>query len=212
MTIGFLHTTEVHTGTFQGLLDEVSPGRPSTHIVDESLLADARERGVDGELTERLTCRLMQAANGASVVVCTCSTISGPAERLSEAVGVPIVRVDRPMAELAVNSGSRIAVVAALQSTMLPTVALLREVAEHQGRTPAIDEVLLPEAWPLFEAGDSIGYAKAIAAAVDSLESMADVVVLAQASMTIAVPQCETTVPVLSSPRSAVEAAVALAR
>ncbi len=138
--------------------------------------------------------------------------LAGLPERLSEAVGVPIVRVDRPMAELAVNSGSRIAVVAVLQSTMLPTVTLLREVAEHQGHTPAIDEVLLPEAWPLFEAGDSIGYAKAIAAAVDSLESRADIVVLAQASMAIAVPQCETTVPVLSSPRSAVEAAVALAR
>ena len=47
MTIGFLHTPEVHTATFSGLLDELSPGRPSRHVVDQSLEADARERAAD---------------------------------------------------------------------------------------------------------------------------------------------------------------------
>ncbi len=212
MTIGFLHTADVHTDTFTGLLAEVSPGRPSTHVVDQGLLAEARRRGgVDEELTELLTARLKEAARGASVVVCTCSTISGPAELLSRAAGVPVVRVDRPMAELAVDSGSRIAVVAALRSTVAPTVALLTDVARLQGRTPTIDEVVLPDAWSLFEDGDLSGYAIAIATAVDSLDPRTDVVVLAQASMAAAVPRCTTTAPVLSSPRSAVEAAVALA-
>jgi hypothetical protein len=212
MTIGFLHTAEVHTGTFTGLLAEVSPERPSTHVVDEALLADARERGgVDDELTERLIARLKEAATGASVVVCTWSTISGPAELNQSAVGVPVVRIDRPMAELAVDLGSQIAVVAALRSTIAPTVALLTEVAQSVGRTPTIDVVVLADARPLFEDGDLAGYATAIAAAVDSLDPSVDVVVLAQASMVVAVPRCKTIVPVLSSPRSAVEAAVALA-
>jgi aspartate/glutamate racemase len=212
VTIGFLHTAEVHKSTFTGLLDEISPGRPSTHIVDPALLIDAWERGgVDDELTERLTARLREAARGAAVVVCTCSTISGPAELLSSAVGVPIIRVDRPMAELAVKSGSRIAVVAVLQSTIAPTMALLTEVARHKGRTPVFDEVVLPDAWSLFEDGHLAAYATAIAVAVDSLDTGIDVVVLAQASMAVAVPHCTTTAPVLSSPRSAVEAAVALA-
>jgi hypothetical protein len=212
MTIGFLHTAQVHTGTFAKLLEEISPGRPSIHVVDEALLAEAREQGgVDDELRQRLTSRLQEAASGASVVVCTCSTISGPAETLSGAVGVPVVRVDRPMAELAVCSGSRIAVVAALRSTIAPTVALLTEVADHQGLALAIEEVVLPDAWALFEDGDLAGYATAIAGGVDSLDPSTDVVVLAQASMAVAVVLCTTTIPILSSPRSAVEAAVALA-
>ncbi len=212
MTIGFLHTAEVHTGTFAGLLDELAPGRPARHVVDETLLADARERGgVDDDLVQRLTARLEEAATGASVVVCTCSTISGLAELLASVVGVPIVRVDRPMAESAVRTGSRIAVVAALESTIVPTVSLLGAVARAQGRTPVIDEVVLPEAWSLFERGDVDGYARVIAEAVDTLDAEIDVVVLAQASMAVAVPRCTTTVPVLTSPRSAVEAAVALA-
>jgi hypothetical protein len=211
MAIGFLHTADVHTASFTGLLDEISPGRPSIHVVDESLLADARDRGgVDDDLRERLIARLKEASSGASVVVCTCSTISGPAEQLSSVVGVPIVRVDRPMAEIAVGSGSRIAVVAVLQSTIAPTVTLLTEVAQEMGRTPDFDGVVLSDAWSLFEDGDLVGYATAIAAAVDSLDPAIDVVVLAQASMAAAAAQCKTTALVLSSPRSAVEAAVAL--
>jgi hypothetical protein len=211
MTIGFLHTSEVHRDTFTGLLDEVAPGWASTHVVDAALLADARERGgVDDELNDRLVSRLREAANGASVVVCTCSTISGSAENLSDVVGVPVVRVDRPMVERAVSLGSLIAAVAALQSTIAPTIALIREVAGQRGLTPAVEEVVLSEAWSLFEAGDLAGYATAIAMSIDSLVPTPDVVVLAQASMAAAAELCTTTIPVLSSPRSAVEAAVAL--
>ena len=212
MTIGFLHTAEVHRGTFTGLLDEVAPGLASTHIVDEALLADARERGgVDDELMSRLTFRLREAARGASVVVCTCSTISGAAEALSGAIGVPVVRIDRPMAERAVSSGSRITVVAALQSTIGPTVGLIREVAASRGLDPAVDEVVVSGAWGLFENGDLKGYVSVIAATIDSLDPAPDVVVLAQASMAAAAAFCTTAVPVLTSPRSAVDAAVALA-
>jgi len=115
------------------------------------------------------------------------------------------------MAEQAVSSGSRIAVVAALQSTVAPTVVLIREVAGSQDLDPAIEEVVVSGAWSLFENGDLVGYASGVAARIDSLDPAPDVVVLAQASMALAADLCTTTVPVLTSPRSAVEAAVALA-
>lgn len=211
MTIGFLHTAEAHRATFTGLLAEVAPGRGSVHVVDESLLADARQRGgVDTELRGRIESRLREAAREAVAVVCTCSTISGPAESLSDAIGVPVVRVDRPMAERAVATGAHITVVAALRSTVAPTVTLLAEVADRSGLHPTITELVLPEAWSLFERGDLADYAEVIAAAVDALEPQPDVVVLAQASMSAAAERCTTPTPVLSSPRSAVEATVAL--
>jgi len=212
MTIGFLHTAEVHRGTFTRLLYEVAPDQASTHFVDEALLADARERrGVDDDLTSRLTLRLREAAIGASVVVCTCSTISGAAETLSRTIGVPVVRIDRPMVERAVSCGSRVTVPAALQSTIAPTVAVIREVAGSQGLDPAVAEVIITEAWDFFERGDLAGYASVIAAKIDSLHPAPDVIVLAQASMAAAADLCTIGVPVLTSPRSAVEAAVALA-
>jgi hypothetical protein len=76
---------------------------------------------------------------------------------------------------------------------------------------PVIDEVVCTDAWSLFEADDLSGYATRIAQVVDSLGPLPDVVVLAQASMAGAADLCRTATPVLSSPRSAVEAAVAFA-
>src|SRR5689334_7134097 len=111
-TIGFLHTADVHVATFHALVTE--RGHRDVH------LADARERGVDAALEERLAERLRElAGRGPDVILCTCSTLSGHAERIP--VAVPVLRIDRPMAERAVAIGGRIAVVAAVESTLAPT-------------------------------------------------------------------------------------------
>ena len=207
--IGFLHTAHVHTATFTGLLAAISPQIASTHVVDETLLADAQARGgVDEDLRTRLTIRLREAAATASVVVCSCSTISGAAESLADEIGVRVIRVDRPMAEQAVALGPRIAVVAALASTIGPTTELLQSVASEVARSIEIVELACSDAWSEFESGDMESYLDAVARAVDSIDVPVDVVVLAQASMAGAVDRVHVAVPVLSSPRLAVEAAV----
>jgi Asp/Glu/hydantoin racemase len=97
-------------------------------------------------------------------------------------------------------------VVATVASTLAPTRDLLRECSADA------DVELAPclDAWAFFEAGDLEGYRQAIAAHVRTLD--ADVIVLAQASL---VPAAELLadlpVPVLSSPRSAVDQAIAVA-
>lgn len=181
----------------------------STHVVDETLLADAQARGgVDEELRTRIAIRLREAAATASVVVCSCSTISGAAESLADEIGVPVIRVDRPMAEQAVALGPRIAVVAALASTIGPTTELLQSVASEVARSIEIVELVCSDAWSEFEAGNMENYLDAVARAVDAIAVPVDVIVLAQASMAGAADRVHVAVPVLSSPRLAVEAAV----
>ena len=210
MTIAFLHTAEVHVGTFTALVGELAPGVPTTHVVDPDLLAAARAAGgVDADLAGRLAERLAEAAAGAAVVVCTCSTLAGPAEALGPVAGVPVLRIDRPMAEAAVTLGPRVAVVAAVDSTLGPTVDLLTGCAAAAGTPIEVSTVLVADAWAAFEAGDLTGYERRIAEAVDALAPTADVVVLAQASMAGAAALVATDVPVLSSPRPAVTAALA---
>lgn len=205
-TIGFLHTAHAHVDTFRALVRELGPGQ-DVHVVDEGLLAEARERGVDEAIRRRLLVRLREvAAAGADVVVCTCSTLSGYAERLSDAAGVPVVRADRPMAEAAVAAGRRIAIVATVASTLAPTRELLTSCAAPG--TEIID-ALCPDAWPLFEAGDLDGYARRIAAYARTLDT--DAIVLAQASMAAAEQLLAGSgKPVFSSPRSAVRHATQL--
>ena len=92
----------------------------------------------------------------ARVVVCTCSTIGDVAERA--ATKVPTLRVDRPMARRAVALGARIGVVAALESTLVPTKRLVEEEAAAAGEQPAIELVVVDGAWTDFEADDMVGY------------------------------------------------------
>jgi Asp/Glu/hydantoin racemase len=204
-TIGFLHTAQVHVDTFTEL---VGSQAHTLHVVDESLLADARAYGMDDALRDRLVAQLQAAADGSDVVVCTCSTISGEAERLAALIAVPVIRIDRPLAQAAVSIGRRIAVVAAVESTLAPTSTLLHEVARDEGAEIALSVILCSDAWPLFERGDTNAYLQSIARNVTDFPDAVDVFVLAQASMAGATGHCNVTVPVLSSPALAVKAAL----
>jgi Asp/Glu/hydantoin racemase len=205
-TIGFLHTAQIHVDTFTALVGSQAHTR---HIVDESLLADARAHGVDHALRDRLVARLSEAADGSDVVVCTCSTISGEAERPTSHVSVPIIRIDRPLAEAAVSIGRRIAVVVAVESTVAPTSSLLHEVAQDENVDLELSVVRCLDAWSHFERGDTHAYLQSIARHVTDFPDAVDVFVLAQASMAGATEYCNVTVPVLSSPSLAVSAALA---
>jgi len=212
MRIGFLHTAEVHVETFERLVRERAPAANLLHVVDETLLADARKRGgVDSELHGRIVTRLAEAGDGVDVVVCTCSTISGNAEVAAAGRDIPIVRVDRPMAERAVAAGSRIAVIAAVESTVAPAIALFEDVAAQTSQTLGLEVCLVPGAWELFESGDLTGYHDAVARAVEAVRGRVDAVVLAQASMAAVAARFQGDPPVLSSPGLAVGAALALA-
>lgn len=204
-TIGFLHTASVHVDTFTELVGSQAHTR---HIVDESLLADAHAHGVDDALRDRLVARLREAADGSGVVVCTCSTIGGEAERLASQVAVPIIRIDRPSAQAAVSIGRRVAVVAAVESTVAPTSSLLHEVALHQGVELELSIVRCLDAWSHFERGDTRAYLQSIARHVTDFPDAVDVFLLAQASMARVSEYCDMTVPLLSSPGLAVQAAL----
>lgn len=212
-TIGFLHTSPVHVATFDALVAEHAAGTATVHAVDEALLELARTAGPDAAAdgVRRRVSELRAA--GAQVVVCTCSTIGDVAERPvpDRSAGFATFRVDRPMARAAVAAGHRIGVVAALESTLAPTEALLRAEAAATGRSPVIELTLAAGAWERFEAGDVDGYLDLVADAARDLGERVDVIVLAQASMTGAGRLLgDVGVPVLSSPATAVRHAVEL--
>ncbi len=203
-TLTFLHTAPVHIATFNRLLTELAPDIPARHIVDESLLREARESGVTESLAKRVEQVVHDALHdGAKVVLCTCSTIGGCAESAGA------LRVDRPMAEAAVAMGPRILLAAALASTIGPTRDLLTAVATEHGQAIVIGELLCERAWSKFEQGDHDGYLREIAAGIRCTDGC-DVIVLAQTSMADATKHLsDFPVPVLSSPRLGLAAAIA---
>ena len=204
------HTAATNEPLFAALLQEIAPDIPVRHIVDETILPEARVAGVTDALQQRVRDTILDAVKaGSEVVLCTCSTIGGCAEATQAFTDKPVQRVDRAMAEKAVRLGSRIIVAAALATTLEPTRELILDAATKAGKEIEIIEVFCATAWPKFAAGDRDGYFADIAAELRQVAQQGDVIVLAQASMAGAAAVCEDLpIPVLSSPRLGVEAAV----
>jgi hypothetical protein len=213
-TIGFLHTADVHVATFDRLVSERAPTADTVHDVRVDLLDSARRHGLtDPAIEEGIAQSIANLERqGADVIVCTCSTISGLAERPPVPSRPPVLRIDRPMAASAVRAARRIAVVAAVESTIEPTLSLLREESVSAGADVEIESLPCFDAWPLFERGDLDGYHRFIAAHVDVIDASYDCVVLAQATMAPAAALVAEPERVRSSPIAAVEAALALVR
>jgi Asp/Glu/hydantoin racemase len=183
--LAFLHTAQVHVPTFERLVDEMAPGMRVRHLVQADLLADARVVGTDDTgLIARVHHAMHEAASsGAKVVVCTCSTIGAIAEQMPTGDAFKALRVDRAMADRAVRTGPRVLVVATVESTLAPTTDLVRSAAKNAGVTVRPSRLLVEEAWPYFEAGDTARYIETLAHAIRAKADAADVIVLAQASM-----------------------------
>ncbi|CAM5496106.1 aspartate/glutamate racemase family protein [Streptomyces avidinii] len=201
-----LHTSPVHVPVFDALRDRNHPGAVLRHLVAPELLERARTEGPES-VAPALRGLLAEAGAGAGAVLVTCSTIGATAESLAPALGVPVLRVDRPMAAAAVRAGARIAVLAAVESTLSPTGELLVEEAGE--RPVSIRTHLVAGAWERFEAGDTAGYLARVAEVAGSVTE-ADVIVLAQASMAGAADLVTGTVPVLSSPAPGLAAGLAM--
>ena len=207
----FLHTAAVHVQTFDALLRELSPQTRARHLVREDLLEAARSQGADAPPVKQAVLEAIQAMDPARgrVVLCTCSTIGGAAERAGVESGVQVQRVDRAMAERAVAAGPNIVVAAVLESTLDPTESLIRESASRSGMDCSLTRLLIGDAWPLFQRGEFDAYLQHIAGALRTVGDC-DVIVLAQASMAGAADLCaDMDIPVLASPRPGLKAALA---
>jgi hypothetical protein len=211
-TLTFVHTSPVHVATFNALMAELAPAIPVSHIVNEELLMLARRAGgITAEVYEQVYRQMREAiSKGAGVIVCTCSSLGGCAEEIGASWGFPILRIDRAMGEEAVNKGKKIIVAAALESTLESTREMLLAVAHEHHQTIELVETVCAGSWPLFEANDIQGYLKSIAAHLLEVADQGDVIVLAQASMADAAALCpDIKIPILSSPRLGVQAAIA---
>lgn len=210
VTLGFLHTAQVHVERFDALVRSTSSAT-TLHAVMPELLDRARFSGATPDLIVDVQNALADlVARGADVVVCTCSTLGPIAEQVDPPAAV--VRVDGPMARTAATLGPRIGVVAALESTLEPTLDLLASEARQADVELELVTVGVPEAWASFQTGDDGAYVMQIAAAARSIAPTVDAIVLAQASMSGASALlADLDVPVLDSPQSAVRAALSVA-
>ena len=213
--IAFLHTADNHAQTFGNLLQSLAPAVSQSHTVRAEWLVTARRTGLTDDLRSRIRTLLSDQAVEADAVLCTCSTLGPVVDELRSSHS-NLVRIDRPMMERATGHAGTLFIAYCLDSTLRPTLELLRSILREQSKDNTITAVSCSEAWPCFERGDMDGLAEEISHRVgQAVRAEADpgCVVLAQASMAVAEPLLsDLGVPVYSSPRLAVDAVLNAAR
>ena len=209
--LGLLHTAEANRVRFDRLVAELAPPDVGwVHSVREILLRQALDTFPVNTIAAGIEAAIAKLqSQGAQYILCTCSSVGGMAEQVGRQMGLPTLRVDRPMAEAAVGAGPHVLVAACLPSTLGPTTQLLNEIAHAQNRRIEIETLLMENAWPLFQAGDEAGFSRQIAELIIATRPRPDAIVLAQASMAPAAELLRSSpVPVFSSPRLGVATAL----
>ncbi len=145
---------------------------------------------------------------GADFIMYTCSSIGAAVEIAAGLTGVPVLRVDQPMADEAVQTGRRIGVIATLSTTLEPTCNLVKRRAALAAKEIELYPVLCEGAFDALMSGDAAAHDATVATALRDLINKVDVIVLAQASMArvaAALTDAQKKVPVLASPTIAVK-------
>ena len=208
-TIAVIHTGPVTVLPIKEQLNELIAGARIINIMDDSLLNDVRAAGhLTPEVASRIYSYMSNAqAMGADVILNACSSVGEASDSLKGFIRTPIIKIDESMAEEASAIGRRIGVVATVSTTLDPTVRLIRRKAEELGRTVDVTERIAEGAFEALLAGDGARHDEILKQTIAALADEVDVVVLAQVSMARLVPALGALrVPVLSSPRSGVEA------
>ena len=209
-TLGLVHTSATLVPVFQKLCSDYLPGVNVFNIVDDSLIKDVISRNELTHSTARRVVNYVGSAElaGADFIIVTCSSIGAAVEASAELTAVPVLRVDQPMADLAVETGRRIGVIATLPTTLGPTSDLVKRRALSAGKEIELTSRLCEGAFDALMGGNPEKHDQMVAAALTELAGQVDVIVLAQASMARVVDTLAEDVkkvPILSSPALAVQ-------
>ena len=173
-------------------------------VKDPSIIKEVSDTGyVTTAPAARLVKMYMDMAEqGADAILNLCSSVGDVADAcqpLARYIGVPIVRVDEDMCREAVRRGSRIGVMATLNSTLKPTASLVTRIAREMNRPVEIIECLVEGAFNI----DQERFLQMMDEHAAKIIDKVDVIVLAQGSMAYAEPSLSEKYrkPVLGSPR-----------
>lgn len=208
--LGLLHTSATLVPIFEQLCKAKLPGVAVFNLVDDSLIKDVIVHGKLRPQTARRVTQHVAAAEdaGADYIMVTCSSIGAAVETAATLAGVPVLRVDQPMADQAVTTAQRIGVIATLPTTLEPTTDLVRRRAAAANRDVTITPRLCDGAFDALMSGDAVTHDAMVAAALRELAAQVDVIALAQASMARVVEtlsEADRRTPILASPPLAVD-------
>jgi Asp/Glu/hydantoin racemase len=197
--LAFIHASPAAIGPLAQFYAAHAPELEITNLLDDGLL----RWFTTGEwpLAERRFVEMLRTGRetyGADAALITCSAIpTALLEALRAAAGMPVLKIDEPMARLAVSVGNRVGVAVTFPPTVESTRALLLQAAAEAGRPVEIAFDIAEGAYDALQRGDFAHHDNLLLGAVERLAAGgADAIVLAQVSMARVLDRARTVVPV----------------
>ena len=208
-SIAIIQTSAVSSAELKALCDEIIPDVKVYQIIDDSLISEVNSNGGPTEQVKYRMFNYYQHAQslGVDLILNQCSSVGEVADMIRPFISVPIVKIDEAMARKAVSMGKKIAMIATVPTTEGPSSRLILHEAEKINKEIELDIHVVKDAMMiLIEKGDKETHNKMVIGEVEKAAEDNDVIVLAQGSMTVLLPELgHIKKPVLTSPRLAVE-------
>jgi len=206
--LGIIHAAAITLPAVQRYIDEFVPEVEVVHWLDDTI-QNTNFACEPGTIPPKNYAKFVQAAlsqqeYGADLILLVCSTFNRAVEYARPMLETPLLQIDRPMMDLAVEAGSRVGLLATVPTTVPASERLLRLAAREAGRDVEVKTRLCSEAFQVLKAGDPGRHNKMLLQEIDRLSEEVDAIVLAQLSMTALEPHLtDTRVPVYNSGRTA---------
>lgn len=205
--LGIIHAALISTGSVQRYIDEILPEVTVVHHVDDTVQNSNFEQE-PGVIPKENLFRFANYAyllqeKGVDLIMLACSTFNRAVEVARPMIDVPLLQIDRPMMDLAVQQGNRIGLLATVPTTVPASERLLRLAAEEAGKDIEVETVLASDAFKAIKAGDAKKHNEMLLERIDDLSDRVDAIVMAQVSMSALEPDLgDTKVPVYNSGRT----------
>jgi aspartate/glutamate racemase len=206
--LGIIHAALITTRAVQKYIDEIIPEVEVVQWVDDTIQNTnfACEPGVipKNNYYKFVQAALSQEEYGVDLILLACSTFNRAVEHARPMVNTPMLQIDRPMMDLAVQDGKRIGLLATAPTTVPASARLLQLAAEDAGKEVEIETRLCSEAFTAIKAGNAAKHNELLLEEIAALSARVDAIVMAQLSMSALEPLLKgTRVPVYNSGRTA---------
>lgn len=183
--IGMIHSTRIVIDAVHNAVASTCQEIDILHVMDEGLLrALKREEGITPEITEWMTGMVRSVEKqGAELAVVSCSSLSPCVNEIRKFVKIPVIKIDEPMVEWAVNNASSIGLVMTNPTTEEPSTSLIEEVSQRSEKSVTVLSRLCSEAFWKLNAGDINGHDDEVIFAIHELLKEVELVILAQISI-----------------------------
>ena len=167
--------------------EEKHPDLKIYNIMDDGLLEETRI--YDG-MTPAIASRMLNyakaaEASGASGVLVTCTSVNQATKYIRPLLNIPILNIEEPVAELAVENGTRIGILGTLPTSPAAIGRVIREKAREMGKAVALEPVVVDGAFDVLCSGDVERHDAMVCEALEGLAKRVDVIAFAQISMSL---------------------------